>query len=59
MPENRQDLEARAKWCRRLARDCADDQVRSSLHDMAADLDRRAIGNQPGPPGRAEGDSSQ
>jgi hypothetical protein len=45
--ENRQDLEARAKWCRRLARDCIDDQVKSSLKELAADLDRRAQDDQP------------
>ena len=59
MPENRQDLEARAKRCRRLARDCMDDQVKSSLQDMAADLDRRAHDDQPAPMGRVEGESSQ
>lgn len=42
MADGRQDLEARAKWCRRLARDCIDDQLRVSLQEMAADLERRA-----------------
>ena len=42
MSENRQDLEARAKWCRRLARDCHDEQVKTSLQQMASDLERRA-----------------
>jgi len=40
--ENRQDLEARAKWCRRLARDCIDEQIRGSLTEMAIELEQRA-----------------
>ena len=44
MSESRQDLEARAKWCRRLARDCMDEQVKGSLKELANDLDRRAHG---------------
>jgi hypothetical protein len=40
--ENRQDLEARAKWCRRLARDCIDEQLRGSLNEMASELEQRA-----------------
>jgi hypothetical protein len=35
-------LAARARWCRRLARDCLDDTTRSSLKDMAAELEDRA-----------------
>jgi hypothetical protein len=42
MPENRHHLAARAQWCRRLAQDCADSQVKASLDEMAQDLDRRA-----------------
>jgi hypothetical protein len=57
--EERQELEARAKWCRRLAHDCLDEHVRHSLQNLAADLDRRAYGGQPGPRAEREGDSSQ
>ena len=39
-----QELEARAQWCRRLARDAADDQLRTSLIEMAAELEGRARG---------------
>ena len=42
MPENRQDLEARARWCRRLARDSGDEQLKTSLNELAAELEGRA-----------------
>jgi hypothetical protein len=47
MAEELQNLKARAKWCRRLARDCFDEQLRSSLQQIAADLERRAHPGQP------------
>jgi len=39
-----QELEARAQWCRRLARDATDEQLRASLIEMAAELENRARG---------------
>ncbi len=59
MAEERQELEARAKWCRRLAHDCLDEHVRHSLQNLAADLDRRAYGGQPASFAELDGDSSQ
>ena len=44
MAEVRQELETRAKWVRRLARDCIDEHLRGTLQEMAADLERRARG---------------
>jgi hypothetical protein len=35
-------LAARVRWCRRLARDCLDETTRSSLKDLAAELEDRA-----------------
>lgn len=46
MSEGREDLEMRARWVRRLARECLDEHLKVSLQEMAADLDRRAHGNQ-------------
>jgi len=39
-----QELEARAQWCRRLARDADDEQLRTSLIEMATELEGRARG---------------
>jgi len=39
--DDREQLAARAKWCRRLARDCLDEHVRVSLEELARDCDRR------------------
>lgn len=39
--DEREQLAARAKWCRRLARDCIDEHVRASLEELAQDCDRR------------------
>jgi hypothetical protein len=35
-------LAARAKWCRRLARDSADSRIQTSLEDLAQELEDRA-----------------
>jgi len=39
--DDREQLTVRAKWCRRLARDCLDEHVKSSLEELAQDCDRR------------------
>ena len=41
MADDREELAARAKWCRRLARDTLDETVRASLEEQARECDRR------------------
>ena len=42
MPDDRQELRARAQWCRRLASCCTDNAMKASLEDLAGDYQRRA-----------------
>ena len=58
MTKNEQELAARAKWCRRLARDAADEQLKASLTELAVELEGRARGSSQ-PEGGGAGDSIQ
>jgi hypothetical protein len=39
-----QQWTVRARWCRRLAGETADEQLKSSLNDLSAELEERVRG---------------
>ena len=57
MTKDEQELAARAKWCRRLARDADDEQLKASLNEIAVELEGRVRG--PQPDGGGAGDNIQ
>ena len=58
MTKDEQELAARAKWCRRLAGDAADEQLKASLNELARELEGRARGTAQ-PEGGGAGDNIQ